>query len=147
MTPSCSLVDPRMTRTSRARIRPFTRICDCRLNQSSWPATREVNRGAVFIFPQLLRAPSLATEHFCLTTPADAAVTGPPFREPTGSSRQQSFSSKVNLPRLGGDERLSPYDVEQGDFVNFVGDIFNRVRHWPSDEEKGSGEECQFGMF
>ena len=55
MTPSCSLVDPRMTRTSRARIRPFTRICDCRLNQSSWPATREVNRGAVFIFPQLLR--------------------------------------------------------------------------------------------
>ena len=34
MTPSCSPVDPRMTRTSRARIRPFTRICGCRLDLS-----------------------------------------------------------------------------------------------------------------
>ena len=34
MTPSCSPLDPRMTRTSRARIRPFTRICGCRLDQS-----------------------------------------------------------------------------------------------------------------
>src|SRR5438552_18093059 len=34
MTPSCSPVDPKMTRTSRARIRPFTRNCGCRLNQA-----------------------------------------------------------------------------------------------------------------
>src|SRR5256886_7675533 len=34
MTPSCSPEDPIMTRTSRARIRPFTRICGCRLNQA-----------------------------------------------------------------------------------------------------------------
>jgi len=32
--PSCSPVDPKMTRTSRARIRPFTRNCCCRLNQA-----------------------------------------------------------------------------------------------------------------
>ena len=32
ITPSCSLVEPRMTRTSRARIRPFTRICCCRID-------------------------------------------------------------------------------------------------------------------
>src|SRR5215216_6273277 len=34
MTPSCSPEDAIMTRTSRARIRPFTRICGCRLDQS-----------------------------------------------------------------------------------------------------------------
>src|SRR5206468_1556589 len=34
MTPSCSPVDPKITRTSRARIRPFTRNCCCRLNQA-----------------------------------------------------------------------------------------------------------------
>jgi hypothetical protein len=68
-----------MTRTSRARIRPFTRICGCRLNQSSWPAKREVNRVAVFISPHLFRAPSLTHEHFCLTAAADIAVTGPRF--------------------------------------------------------------------
>jgi hypothetical protein len=49
-----------ITRTSRARILPFTRICDCRLNQSSWPATREVNRSAVIILPHLLRRQGLA---------------------------------------------------------------------------------------
>jgi len=38
MTPSCSPVDPKITRTSRARIRPFTRNCCCRLNQA--PARR-----------------------------------------------------------------------------------------------------------
>src|SRR5437773_6556966 len=34
MMPSCSPVDPKITRTSRARIRPFTRNCCCRLNQA-----------------------------------------------------------------------------------------------------------------
>src|ERR1039457_736336 len=65
MTPSCSPVDARMTRTSRARIRPFTRICGCRLNQSSWPAKREVNRHTVFISPHLFRA-SLRTNETLL---------------------------------------------------------------------------------
>src|SRR5688572_17017331 len=95
MTPSCSLVAPRITRTSRARIRPFTRICDCRLNQSSWPATREVNRGAVFIFPHLPLGPWLASGHFCLTTPADAAVKARLF-----ASRLEVVSNIRSLARL-----------------------------------------------
>lgn len=40
MIPSCSLVEARMTRTSRARIRPFTRICCCRIKYSPAGAER-----------------------------------------------------------------------------------------------------------
>src|SRR5436189_4053318 len=47
MTPSCSLVEPMVTRTSRARIRPFTRICCCRISylrgRRQWSETDAVN--------------------------------------------------------------------------------------------------------
>jgi len=48
MTPSCSPVDPMITRTSRARIRPFTRICSCRF--SLLPARRECGASLLFHF-------------------------------------------------------------------------------------------------
>src|SRR5881394_3982889 len=100
MTPSCSPVDPMMTRTSRARIRPFTRICCCRLNQSSWPAPREVNRSAVFIcriFPGPLLTPDTSASSRLRSRDDEPAS----FREPTGSSKQQLYGSKVNLTNLG----------------------------------------------
>src|ERR1700731_1382537 len=96
MTPSCSLVDPRMTRTSRARIRPFTRICGCRLNQSSWPVTREVDRDAVFYFPPCFRAHRGGPEHFCLTAPADRRGDGPALF----ASRLQDVSNIRAVARL-----------------------------------------------
>jgi hypothetical protein len=40
-----------------------------------------VNRGAVFIFTASFSPPLLTAKHFCLTTAADIAVTGPAFSQ------------------------------------------------------------------
>jgi hypothetical protein len=57
-----------------------------------------VNRGAVFIF-RIFADPSL--DWPLLPHPAcERAMTGPPFREPNGSSKQQSHGSKVNVAKV-----------------------------------------------
>jgi hypothetical protein len=57
MMPSCSPVDPKMTRTSRARIRPFTRNCCCRLNQAPNRRNGSAPSRCVFIFIAVPRRP------------------------------------------------------------------------------------------
>jgi hypothetical protein len=52
MTPSCSPVDPKITRTSRARIRPFTRNCCCRLNQAPGRRSGSAPQRRVFSLSQ-----------------------------------------------------------------------------------------------
>src|SRR5437016_649736 len=114
MTPSCSPVDPMITRTSRARIRPFTRICDCRLSQSSWPVPREVNRDAVFIFaapPRPSLARTLLPHRAC-----GHAMTGPLFvsrLEVVGNIRAVAR----RICQSGGNERFQLHDVQQGDII------------------------------
>ena len=61
MTPSCSPVDPMITRTSRARIRPFTRTCSCRI-QTPFSETR-VLRIAVVSFSQSRHRLETTAEH------------------------------------------------------------------------------------
>ena len=134
-----------MTRTSRARIRPFTRICDCRLNQSSWPATREVNRGAVFIFPH--QPETIAgRRHFCLIAPADAAMTSPLF-----ASRLEVVNNIRPLARLiclsGRDERFSADDVQQGNFIETLWNIFGWIGHRTSHQQECARQECHLGML
>jgi len=49
MMPSCSPLEPKMTRTSRARIRPFTRNCCCRLSQAPCRRNASVPSRRIFL--------------------------------------------------------------------------------------------------
>jgi hypothetical protein len=49
--------------------------------------------------------------------------------------------------RSGGDEWLGTHDVQQGNLIVAVGNIFRRVGDWSPHEEKSAGEECEFGVF
>jgi hypothetical protein len=69
MTPSCSPEDPIMTRTSRARIRPFTRICGCRLDQSPQRRSGSAPR-AVLHYRNFRRQHSQTPEHSFFATAA-----------------------------------------------------------------------------
>jgi len=70
MTPSCSLVDPIMTRTSRARIRPFTRICGCRLDQAPHRRNGSAPCRRVSIYRNSWLQHSLTPGHSVLATAA-----------------------------------------------------------------------------
>src|SRR6266404_7265030 len=101
MMPSCSPVDPKMTRTSRARIRPFTRNCCCRLNQSPGRRRRECAATSYFSSSQSPAStwgigPNTLRRRSC-----DDCDNGPAiFREPKGSCRQDFGAGKVNLREL-----------------------------------------------
>src|SRR6266487_621451 len=101
MMPSCSPLEPRITRTSRARIRPFTRNCCCRLNQSPGRRRRECAATSYFSSSQ---SPA-STWGIGLNTlrrrSCDDCDNGPAiFREPKGSCRQDFDAGKVNLHEL-----------------------------------------------
>src|SRR5437773_1364267 len=98
MTPSCSLVDPIMTRTSRARIRPFTRICGCRLDQSPQRRTG-VHRAAVLYLSQFqasafTNATAPFLRHGCDSPQRSARIK---VRKPKRSCREQFRAGKINL--------------------------------------------------
>src|SRR5438874_22994 len=101
MTPSCSPLEPKMTRTSRARIRPFTRNCCCRLNQSPGRRRRECAATSYFSSSQS-PAPAWGIGRNTLRRRScDDCDNGPAiFREPKGSCRQDFGAGKVNLREL-----------------------------------------------
>src|SRR5205807_2442072 len=80
MTPNCSPVDPMMTRTSRARIRPFTRYCGCRLNQA--PDRRDVSAAHRRVF--LSHFGEIFPEALYGVAAARATTTGAQNRAPRG---------------------------------------------------------------
>src|SRR6266576_2984241 len=98
MTPSCSLVDAIMTRTSRARIRPFTRICGCRLDQ--FPQRRNGSaprRRVTFIAIKasaFANARALFLRHGCDSPQRSARIK---VRKPKRSCKQQFRTGKVKL--------------------------------------------------
>ena len=86
-----------MTRTSRARIRPFTRICGCRLDQA--PDRRNGSaprrRISVYRISQRIRTRgALLLRHGCDSPRRSARINN---REPKGSCRQQFCTGKANL--------------------------------------------------
>ena len=99
MTPSCSPVDPRMTRTSRARIRPFTRICGCRFELAPNRRSRSAPHRRISISRNSRRPPSvnawaLYPRHGCDRPQRGAHINN---REQKGSCRQQFRAGKTNL--------------------------------------------------
>jgi hypothetical protein len=87
-----------MTRTSRARIRPFTRICGCRLDQSPHRSTG-VRRAAVLHLSQFpasafANARALILRHGCDSPQRSARIK---VRKPRRSCRQQFRTGKVKL--------------------------------------------------
>jgi hypothetical protein len=108
MTPSCSPVDPRMTRTSRARIRPFTRICGCRLDQSpqrqNGSAPPAVFHLSQFPASAFANARTLILRHGCDSPQRSARIK---VRKPKRSCKQQSRTGKVKLVTIGvGPQRI-----------------------------------------
>jgi hypothetical protein len=63
MTPSCSPEAPIMTRTSRARMRPFTRICGCRLNQAPDRRNGSAPRRRISIYRNFRHPPRRTPVH------------------------------------------------------------------------------------
>ena len=98
MTPSCSPLAPIMTRTSRARIRPFTRICGCRLDLSPQQQNGSAPRRRIsFIATSgvaFANAKALFLRHGCDSPQRSARIK---VREPKRSCRQQFRAGKVNL--------------------------------------------------
>jgi hypothetical protein len=98
MTPSCSLVDPIMTRTSRARIRPFTRICGCRLDQSPQRQSGSAPRRRVTFIAisgvSIRKRQALSRRHGCDSPQRSARIK---VRKPKRSCRQQFRTGKVKL--------------------------------------------------
>src|SRR4029453_14613483 len=98
MTPSFSPGDPIMTRTSRARIRPFTRICGCRFELAPGRRSGSAPRRRISIYRNSQRHPRQTPGHSNLATAAihrdeELAL----YREPKGSCRKQSCAGKANL--------------------------------------------------
>lgn len=89
-----------MTRTSRARIRPFTRICGCRLDQAPDQRNGSAPRRRIFIYriPRLppCGARALWFRHGCDSPRRSARIND---REPKGSCRQQLRTGKMNLQK------------------------------------------------
>src|SRR6266404_1577302 len=101
MTPSCSPLEPKMTRTSRARIRPFTRNCCCRLNQSPGRRRRECAATSYFSSSQSPASTWGVSRNTLHRRSCDDCDKGPAiFREPKGSCRQDFDAGKVNLHEL-----------------------------------------------
>jgi hypothetical protein len=98
MTPSCSPVDPIMTRTSRARIRPFTRICGCRLDQSPQRRNGSAPRRRVPFIAisgvSIRKRQALILRHGCDSPQRSARIK---VRKPKRSCRQQFRAGKVKL--------------------------------------------------
>lgn len=98
MTPSCSPVDPIMTRISRARIRPFTRICGCRFELAPGRRSGSAPHRRISIYRNPRRHPRQTPGHSNLATAAihrDEELAY--YREQNGSCRQQSCAGKANL--------------------------------------------------
>jgi hypothetical protein len=85
-----------MTRTSRARIRPFTRYCGCRLNQAPDRRNGSAAQRRVFFFRnfgETNRFPEALYEAVAART----KTTGPQYREPRGVVSNILLFSKANL--------------------------------------------------
>ena len=98
MTPSCSRVDPIMTRTSRARIRPFTRICGCRLDLSPQQRNGSAPRRRIpFIAISgvgIRKRQGTLLRHGCDSPQRSARIK---LRKPKRSCRQQFRAGKIKL--------------------------------------------------
>jgi len=85
-----------MTRTSRARIRPFTRICGCSLNQSPKRRGRESAPSRRISLSHF----AIAREHSSSSRLRSSAMNGAQFREPDASTKQQLCAGKANLREM-----------------------------------------------
>ena len=87
-----------MTRTSRARIRPFTRICGCRLDSSPHQRNGSAPRRRISIYRilgvSIRKRQALSPRRSCDLPPRGARIT---VRKPNRSCRQQFRTGKVNL--------------------------------------------------
>ena len=132
MTPSCSPVDPIMTRTSRARIRPFTRICGCRLDQSPQRRSGSAPRRRVIFIAipsvRIRKRQSLFLRHGCDSPQRSARIK---VRKPKRSCRQQFRTGKIKLLTANPSHKASrsPDSLEAKTFattfsipINFSGD-------------------------
>ena len=102
MTPSCSPLEPKITRTSRARIRPFTRNCCCRLNQAPYRRSGSAPQRRIS-FCRIFRRPLChgSPEHSGMVAAAMTATMDPLFREPKRSCKRDFGTRKINLRQRG----------------------------------------------
>jgi hypothetical protein len=101
MTPSCSPVEPKITRTSRARIRPFTRNCCCRLNQAPYRRSGSAPQRRIFLSHFPAPAYRRSPEHSGMAAAAMTATMDPLFREPERSCKRDFGTGKINLRQCG----------------------------------------------
>ena len=87
-----------MTRTSRARIRPFTRICGCRLDLSPYRQNGSAPHRRISLsqFPAsaFANARSLIFRHGCDSPPRSTRIS---IRKSNRSCRQQFRTGKIKL--------------------------------------------------